>query len=206
MRTTLLGGLLDAARHNLARDVERVALFESGRAYLPSALRRPGASWREHSPAGSRHRSREPHRLAALAVGPLRPPSWRQSSSPAGFFDLKGVVEALGGAARRRGRADRRRRSRSCTPAARRGSRSPARRPAGSASFTRWSLASGTCPAESPSSSTWRPVVAAARVASEGYEDVTTYPAVLQDLAVVVADESPPSGCARRCGRAAASC
>ncbi|MGH2986181.1 MAG: phenylalanine--tRNA ligase subunit beta, partial [Solirubrobacterales bacterium] len=34
MRTTLLGGLLDAARHNLARDVERVALFESGRAYL----------------------------------------------------------------------------------------------------------------------------------------------------------------------------
>ena len=34
MRTTLLGGLLDAARHNVARGVERVALFESGRVYL----------------------------------------------------------------------------------------------------------------------------------------------------------------------------
>ena len=37
MRTTLLGGLLDAARHNLARGSERVALFESGRVYLPTA-------------------------------------------------------------------------------------------------------------------------------------------------------------------------
>ena len=34
LRTTLLGGLLDAARHNLARGAERVALFESGRVYL----------------------------------------------------------------------------------------------------------------------------------------------------------------------------
>ena len=32
MRTTLLGGLLDAARHNLAHGADRVALFESGRA------------------------------------------------------------------------------------------------------------------------------------------------------------------------------
>ncbi len=30
MRTTLLGSLLDAARLNLARGAERVALFESG--------------------------------------------------------------------------------------------------------------------------------------------------------------------------------
>ena len=34
MRTTLLGSLLDAARRNLSRDAERVALFESGRVYL----------------------------------------------------------------------------------------------------------------------------------------------------------------------------
>src|SRR6266545_3404458 len=34
LRTTLLGSLLDAARYNAARDAERIALFESGRAYL----------------------------------------------------------------------------------------------------------------------------------------------------------------------------
>ena len=34
MRTTVLGSLLGAARYNLARGAERVALFESGRAYL----------------------------------------------------------------------------------------------------------------------------------------------------------------------------
>ena len=34
MRTTLLGSLLDVAQSNLARDAERVALFESGRVYL----------------------------------------------------------------------------------------------------------------------------------------------------------------------------
>ena len=35
MRTTVLGSLLDAARANLSRDADRVALFESGRVYLP---------------------------------------------------------------------------------------------------------------------------------------------------------------------------
>ena len=34
MRTDLLGGLLASARHNVARGIERVALFESGRVYL----------------------------------------------------------------------------------------------------------------------------------------------------------------------------
>src|SRR5690606_33500717 len=34
MRTTLLGGLLEAARHNVARGAEQVALFESGRVFI----------------------------------------------------------------------------------------------------------------------------------------------------------------------------
>ena len=37
MRTDLIGGLLGVASHNLARGVERVAIFESGRVYLPEA-------------------------------------------------------------------------------------------------------------------------------------------------------------------------
>src|SRR6202011_3100349 len=39
LRTTLLGSLLDAARHNRARGVADVRLFESGPVYLPA----PGA-------------------------------------------------------------------------------------------------------------------------------------------------------------------
>ena len=80
MRTTLLGSLLDAAHYNVARGAERLALFESGRAYLldgetsgpidPLAGRFPG----EQAPPVL-----EPHRLAALATGDP-PPSlggWR---------------------------------------------------------------------------------------------------------------------------------
>ena len=37
LRTTLLGSLLDAARHNVARDVGDVRLFEEGAVYLAGA-------------------------------------------------------------------------------------------------------------------------------------------------------------------------
>jgi phenylalanyl-tRNA synthetase beta chain len=37
----------------------------------------------------------EPHRFAALAVGPLVEKSWRGGGEPADFFALKGVLEAL---------------------------------------------------------------------------------------------------------------
>jgi len=83
MRTTLLGSLLDAARRNLARDAERVALFESGRVYLPQSEPPPG--W----PVA------EPHRLGCLAGGPPAPQSWRGGEGPADFFALKGVLEGL---------------------------------------------------------------------------------------------------------------
>ncbi len=35
MRTTVIGSLLDVAQRNLARSADAVALFESGRVYLP---------------------------------------------------------------------------------------------------------------------------------------------------------------------------
>jgi phenylalanyl-tRNA synthetase beta chain len=94
MRTTLLGSLLGAAQANLARDAERVALFESGRVYLPAGESgaRPlagGFAGEQAAPFA------EPHRLGCLAVGPLTPKSWRGGGEPADFFALKGALEGL---------------------------------------------------------------------------------------------------------------
>jgi phenylalanyl-tRNA synthetase beta chain len=96
MRTTVLGSLLDVARRNLARDAERVALFESGRVYLPAGEPEDGplgGGFVGERPAPFA----EPHRIACLASGPLAPPSWRGGGEPADFFALKGVLEGLAG-------------------------------------------------------------------------------------------------------------
>jgi phenylalanyl-tRNA synthetase beta chain len=107
MRTTLLGSLLDVASRNLARDADAVALFESGQVYLstPPTGRNvePEATNRPIDPlAGSFVGEQgapftEPHRFAALAVGPLVEQSWRGGGEPVDFFALKGVLEALAG-------------------------------------------------------------------------------------------------------------
>jgi phenylalanyl-tRNA synthetase beta chain len=81
MRTTLLGSLLDAARHNVARGVADVALFEQGRVYFVAPLQ----------PLPHEHRS-----LAALLHGGLAAPSWRGAPPRADFFAAKAVLEALG--------------------------------------------------------------------------------------------------------------
>jgi phenylalanyl-tRNA synthetase beta chain len=90
MRTTLLGSLLDAAERNLAHDADRVALFESGRVYLNI----PSTGWFVGERAAP---FVEPHRLGCLAVGPLAPKSWRGGGEPADFFALKGVLEGVAG-------------------------------------------------------------------------------------------------------------
>jgi phenylalanyl-tRNA synthetase beta chain len=81
MRTTLLGSLLDVARRNVTHGTTDVAIFESGRVYLP----RDG----EPLPA-------EPHHVGALLTGAVRPATWREPAPPeADFFAAKGVVSAL---------------------------------------------------------------------------------------------------------------
>jgi phenylalanyl-tRNA synthetase beta chain len=80
LRRTLLPGLLNTARANL-RFLDRVAVFEVGRVYVP----RPG----ETLPA-------EPRRLGALLVGPREADTWLvHDAGPLGFFDLKGIAEDL---------------------------------------------------------------------------------------------------------------
>jgi phenylalanyl-tRNA synthetase beta chain len=96
MRTTVLGSLLDVASRNLARDASSVALFESGQAYLRLDVVGDGPlagvfSGERPAPVA------EPHRLAGLAVGSLTERSWRGGGETADFFELKAVLEALAG-------------------------------------------------------------------------------------------------------------
>jgi phenylalanyl-tRNA synthetase beta chain len=107
MRTTLLGSLLDVAQSNLARGADRIAIFESARVYLPpppTGRNRPNIG--RNRPAGaldgdfSGKRAApvaEPHRIGSIAVGPLAAKSWRGGDEPADFFALKGTLEALAG-------------------------------------------------------------------------------------------------------------
>jgi phenylalanyl-tRNA synthetase beta chain len=94
LRTTLLGSLLDATRYNLAQGAERVALYESGRAYLREGDG-PGGVLGGHFAGERPPPAHEPHRIACLAVGSLGTQSWRREAEPADFFALKGALEAL---------------------------------------------------------------------------------------------------------------
>jgi len=80
MRPTLMGSLLDAARHNAHRNGPDLALFESGTVYRA----------REGGPGADEH-----HALGALLSGALAPPSWRGPAPAADFFAAKALLEAL---------------------------------------------------------------------------------------------------------------
>ncbi len=79
LRRHILPGLLETLRHNL-RYVDRVAVFELARVYLPS---------REQLPE-------EPRRLALLLSGPSAPAWWGDPAPrPYDFFHAKGILETL---------------------------------------------------------------------------------------------------------------
>jgi phenylalanyl-tRNA synthetase beta chain len=84
MRTTLLGSLLDIARHNRAHGAGTLRLFEAGAVYLPD-----GATALPH----------EPYHVAALLTGAARPATWRggpgSASRTVDFFAIKGVLAGL---------------------------------------------------------------------------------------------------------------
>jgi phenylalanyl-tRNA synthetase beta chain len=198
MRTTVLGSLLDVAQRNLARGSDAVALFESGRVYLASpptglktiyssALRPIGGLGGDF--VGEREApDYEPHRIACLAVGPLTAKSWRGGGEAANFFALKGVLEALAG---QLGAAV-------SSVAA----EEPFLHPGRSAAVSVGGAAAGWIGELHPLvCRSWdldtavafevdlAALVRAASAGEETFEDVTTFPAVLQDIAVVVAEE-----------------
>jgi phenylalanyl-tRNA synthetase beta chain len=79
LRTTLAGSLLDAARHNAARGMADLALFEAGTVYRDDAEKLP-----------HEHRA-----LGAILTGRLQAQSWGTPEPPrAGFFTAKGLLGA----------------------------------------------------------------------------------------------------------------
>jgi phenylalanyl-tRNA synthetase beta chain len=190
VRTALLGSLLDAARYNLAHDAERVALFESGRAVL-----REGSSPHDGVLAGKFVGERpapayEPWRIGALAVGDLRPPGWRGESAPADFFAVKGALESL---------ATQLGVSIEVIPGER-----PFLHPGRSGRVLVGGEEIGWVGEVHPLvCRSWdldaaagfevdlAPLVAASPLGEETYEDVISYPAVHQDVAVVVGESVP---------------
>jgi phenylalanyl-tRNA synthetase beta chain len=89
LRPTLLGSLLDAARHNVSRNGPDVAIFESGTVYRAHA----------HGPSQGRATHEFPadehHGLGVLLSGALAPRSWRSQRVEADFFAAKALLEAL---------------------------------------------------------------------------------------------------------------
>ncbi len=189
MRTTLLGSLLDVAARNLAHGADRVALFESGRVYLRSdgvgegqlSGRFPG-----ERPAPFA----EVHRLGCLAVGPLLARSWRGGGDPTDFFALKGVLEGVGG--------------RLGAMLSFESAPEPFLHPGRSARVLVGGGAAGWIGELHPLvCREWdveaavafevelAALVGAASTGEETYEDITTFPAVFQDLAVVVPENLP---------------
>ncbi len=80
LRPTILGSLLDIAAHNVAHGAPELALFESAAVYRPD----PEGLADEH------------HALAVLLHGPVAPFDWRGGAAPqADFFAVKGVLEQL---------------------------------------------------------------------------------------------------------------
>jgi len=193
MRTTLLGSLLDVAARNDARGASDLAFFESARVYLQGANQVEKVDPLAGHFAGDQPAPfSEPHRFAALAAGSLSERSWRGGGEAADFFALKGALEAL---ARQLGV------ELSFAPA-----EQPFLHPGRSAAVSidggaigwlgevhplvcrAWDLDAAVAFEIEAS-----PLLAAATLGEEAYEEATEFPAVRQDLAVVVPEELPAS-------------
>jgi len=78
MRQSLWPGLCQAAAYNLARQQERVLLFESGVRFIQQS-----------------DELEEENMIAGLATGPRLPEQWDAPTTSADLFDIKSVIEAL---------------------------------------------------------------------------------------------------------------
>ena len=78
MRTSLWPGLIQAASHNLARQQDRVRLFETGACYFSEATGR-----------------REENRIAGIVLGNTLAQQWGCKSPSHDFYDVKSDLEAL---------------------------------------------------------------------------------------------------------------
>src|SRR5574343_775265 len=83
MRSNLFGGLVSNLVTNLKRKQSRVRLFEVGRTFHRDAAALPVSGFRQ------------PWKLAGLAFGGALPDGWAGGSRKVDFYDVKGDIEAL---------------------------------------------------------------------------------------------------------------
>ena len=181
MRTTLLGSLLTAVRHNIARGAEDVRLFEEGSVYFDRPHgREPTAAEARSTPLPD-----ERMHLAALMTGRLRPARGASASPPA-----RRLLRRQGACWRRCWArcacdvdASCAATTRSCTRAARRGCWSRGE-DAGWLGEVHPGVALRVGPraGSRASSSTWASSCRT-RTYVPAYEDLTSFPAIRQDLA-----------------------
>jgi phenylalanyl-tRNA synthetase beta chain len=186
MRPLLLGGLLDAARHNAAHGRAAVALFESAHVYRWS---RPLDEVPQGSPGGATPALERQH--LGMVQTQASPGGWRSEARPADFFTARALLEAVLEVAGVGWRAE---------PADR-----PFLHPGRAAAVLvgdrelgwlgelhplvarGWDLAGPVAAFEIDLDG----VAELTEGATDVYGDVTSFPAVLQDIAVVVAEDVP---------------
>jgi phenylalanyl-tRNA synthetase beta chain len=83
MRSSLFGGLISNLVTNLKRKQSRVRLFETGRTFHKDQQAAPVAGFYQ------------PWKLAGLAYGTALPEGWGSDGRKVDFFDVKGDLEAL---------------------------------------------------------------------------------------------------------------
>jgi phenylalanyl-tRNA synthetase beta chain len=81
MRTSLVPGLLEAARRNISLQNRHLKLYETGKVFLPDGT----------SPTSAR----EEEMLTGLWSGSRDPLSWHDKETPCDFYDIKGALEDL---------------------------------------------------------------------------------------------------------------
>ena len=82
MRSSLIPGLLETMRFNLAQQVRNLKIFEAGKVFIPSDAELP----------------EEPEIIAGLWTGARVALSWHGKETPCDFYDIQGAVEGLLGA------------------------------------------------------------------------------------------------------------
>jgi phenylalanyl-tRNA synthetase beta chain len=178
LRTTLVGSLLDAAARNRARGAGTVRLFEAGAVYLKDAERSDGLP-------------REPYHLGGLLIGPVRPATWRDAEPRnADFYAAKGVLHGLMETLRTPYTVEPPEQPEPFLYPGRSAQILVSGQPAGWLGeihplvAERWEVGDTVAGFELDLD-----LVAASAPPIAGYEDLTSFPAVREDLAVIVSDE-----------------
>ena len=166
-------------------------MFEAGRVFLREPAPAEGGPPPARSPAGCRPRRASRPGSPACSSARSRPPTWASAAADVeaqGFYSLKGVLELL--AAELESDVVLERGEEPFLHPGRTASLLVAGSAAGWLGELHPTVAAGwDLPGAAAFELDLAPLLAASRVGAERYEDLTTHPAVLQDLAVTVPDD-----------------